>query len=343
MTGNKNQVELNDISTSGKRRPWKEKKEMNMYLSLAYEEINPNKAQRLLDCASWLEFAVVSESERRLVKANFCRVRLCPMCAWRRGLKIYSHTMAIMDGMATEKEYGYIFITFTLRNCSGDELSANIDNMMKSWHRFMGYKRIKNAVKGWYRGLEVVHDANEFITKDMYYGKSKKDYYKKLGLLVGDPNPNFDMYHPHFHCVFAVNKQYFNNKEYIPQEEWVQLWKKAMRLDYNPVVDVRKVKGTTAKAVSEIAKYAVKDSDYIIPEDWELTVNTVRLLDKVLDKRRLVAYGGKFKEWHKKLNLDDELDGDLVVTGEELGIEEKKEVKPEYYSWNIGYQSYIQE
>ena len=343
MTGNKNQVKLNDISKSGKKRPWSEKKILNEYLATAYDNINSDKATRLRECATWLKF-----KDGLLNKANFCRVRLCPMSAWRRGLKIYAHTMAIMDGMATEKEYGYIFVTFTLRNCNGNELSANIDNMMKSWNKFTKYARFKSAVKGWYRGLEVVHDANEFITKDMYYGNSKKhlkpkkDYYKRLGLSVGDLNPNFDMYHPHFHCVFAVNKSYFKNKEYIDQKEWVQLWKKAMRLDYIPVVDVRKVKGTTAKAVSEIAKYAVKDSDYIIPEDWELTVNTVRLLDKVLDKRRLVAYGGKFKEWHKKLNLDDEVDGDLVVTGEELGIDEKEE-KIEYYSWNIGYQLYIRE
>ena len=285
----------------------------NEYLAIAYDEIDKSKAERLRDCASWLEYEKQDNGLKRLVNANFCRVRLCPMCVWRRGLKIYSQTNAIMDAMKKEKEYGYVFLTLTIKNVTADELDSSITEMLKAWQRLMNRKRVDTAVIGWYRGLEITHNL---------------DYNSK----------DFDTFHPHFHCVFAVNKAYFKNAEYITQKEWQTLWRESMRLDYDPQVDVRRVKGETAKAVSEVAKYAVKDSDYIIPDDWELTVDTVRLLDKVLHKRRFVAYGKKFKELHKKLNLDDTEDGDLIRVDndkEESGTGEKI-----FYSWNVGYQQY---
>lgn len=341
----KNQDILNDKSSTGKERPWRGKKMKNQLLAWVYEKINLKKAIRLRDCASWIEFSIQANGDKRLTNSNFCRVRLCPMCSWRRGLKIFSHTTAIMNGMKSEKDYAYIFLTLTVKNCNGDELDNLIDEMMKAWNRFMGYKSIKQSVKGWFRGLEITHDVNEFITKEMWFGNSEKkmnsrsEYYKKLGLHIGDSNPSYDTFHPHFHCVFAVNKNYFNNKEYIKQSEWTSLWEKAMRLDYIPVVNIKKVKGDTSKAVAEAAKYVVKDEDYIKPDDLDLTVQTVKLLDDVLDRRRLVAYGGKFKEWHKKLNLDDEMDGDFIRF-KENDIDDKG-IKKVYYSWNVGYSQYL--
>lgn len=340
-----NQEFLVDISSSGRERPWRDKKMKNHLLSLAYDQFNLKKAMRLRDCASWIEFSVQNNGDKRLTNANFCRVRLCPMCSWRRGLKIFSHTTAIMNGMKSERDYSYIFLTLTVKNCDADDLDNVIDSMMKAWNRFMGYKSIKQSVKGWFRGLEITHDVNQFITKDMWHGDSKKKmnsrsgYYKKLGLHIEDLNPSYDTFHPHFHCVFAVNKNYFNNKEYIKHEEWTSFWEKAMKLDYVPVVNVKKVKGDTLKAVAEAAKYVVKDEDYIIPDDWDLTVQTVKLLDNVLDHRRLVAYGGKFKDWHKKLNLDDEMDGNLINIGDE--VKEDTSTEKFYYSWNVGYSQYM--
>lgn len=314
MITKKVQEVLQDISPTGRVRPWREKKMKNQLLSYAYQDIDPAKAERLQDCASWLEYQLQENGLKKLVNANFCRVRLCPTCIWRRGLKIYSQTMRIMQAMEQEREYGYIFITLTVRNCSGDELSATLDSMMAAWNRFIKYKRIDDVVHGWYRGMEVTHNLDR-----------KSDF--------------FDTYHPHFHCVFAVNKNYFNNKEYIKHADWQALWKKAMQIDYDPQVDVRRVKGNTAAAVSEVAKYAVKDADYIISDDWDLTVDTVRLLDAALHKRRFVAYGKKFKELHKALHLDDTEDGDLIhLDGEEETEESGERV---FYSWNVGYNQYI--
>lgn len=314
MNSSINSDVLQDISPTGRVQPWKEHKMSNELLSLAYSEVDPAKAERLRECASQISFNILSDGSKKLRTANFCRVRLCPMCAWRRGLKVFAHTKAILDSIAEEKEMAYIFVTLTVKNVQGEQLGASLDDLMQGWQRLIQSKRVKTAVKGFYRGLEVTHNVDP---------KSKE----------------YDTFHPHFHCIFAVNTSYFKKSDYLTHAEWTSLWERAMRLDYTPIVDVRKVTGNTAEAVSEVAKYAVKADDYIVPDDWDLTVETVALLDKVLANRRFVAYGGLLKEWHKKLNLDDEQNGDLVnLEGKE---EQEESVKKVWYSWNTGYKQYM--
>ena len=86
---------LSDKSKNGKERPWAEYKLSNSYLAIAYDEVDESKANRLRDCASWLEFSRTEEG-LKLHKANFCRVRLCPICAWRRSLKTFGQVFKIV-------------------------------------------------------------------------------------------------------------------------------------------------------------------------------------------------------------------------------------------------------
>lgn len=302
---------LVDVAENGKVRPWKEKKEGNSLLAVAYDSIDGRKAQRLRACATAVSFAVGKSGKKTLRCANFCRVRLCPMCAWRRTMKIYSHTRKIVDELSRDGEYRYIFVTLTVKNCLPESLNDTVDGMMAGFKRLTEYADFSAAVKGWYRGLEITHNVAN------------------------------NTYHPHFHLLCVVKKSYFKGHAYLSQERWVQMWRKAARLDYDPVCDVRCVKGDTAAAVAEVAKYAVKDADYILPEDWDLTEETVRLLDKVLAKRRLVAYGGVMKDMHRQLNLDDEIDGDLVHVDEESVAEENEAVLT--YYWHVGYRQYFAE
>ena len=45
---------LQDTSPTGKVRPWSKYKMANELLSLAYDSIDPHKAERLRGCATWL-------------------------------------------------------------------------------------------------------------------------------------------------------------------------------------------------------------------------------------------------------------------------------------------------
>lgn len=313
FTKNQEAEILVDLSNTGKIKPWSEKASKTRVLADIYEIVNPSKAVRLRNCASFLDYHVCENGKKRLVNANFCRVRLCPMCVWRRTLKIFSQTSAIMDVINNEFGYEYIFLTLTMKNCEPDDLSEAIDMMMNSWNKFSKYKDFKQAIKGFYRGFEVTHNL--------------------------DPNSkDYDTFHPHFHCVLAVNKSYFKSRDYLSQGKWTNLWAKALGVTYHPVVHVKKIKGNTALAVAEVAKYAVKDGDYIIPDDEQMTLKTVELLDRVLAKRRFVSFGGIFKDVHKRLNLDDPEDGDLIMSRYTPDLPDYKLIT---YVWHSGYRQYV--
>lgn len=304
MTQEKSQV-LADKSATGKVRPWTLHKISSGYISLAYEEVDPKKSERMKECAQWLAFWRKEDGTMKLHDARFCRVRLCPICQWRRSLKTFAQMSQVLD-VASEQDYQFIFLTLTVRNCVGVHLSDELTHLLLSFNRLMKYKDVQKAVKGFYRGCEVTH------------------------------NVRTDEFHPHLHVILAVKSGYFSGKTYLSQERWTELWRKALQVDYDPIVDVRRCKGGS-KAVAEACKYAVKPGDVINFDDWDMTVDTVRVLDKALEKRRFIGLGGVLKEIHKSLHLDDMEDGDLVHVENEA--QRDATVDEIVYFWN-GYSQY---
>lgn len=296
---------LVDKSTTGKTRNWSLHKLHSGYISLAYEEIDPRKAERMRDCAQWLEFARKEDGTLKLHDARFCRVRLCPVCQWRRSLKTFAQMSQVLD-IASNDGYQFVFLTLTVRNCGADKLSEKLTHLLLSFNRLMKYKAVQSAIKGYYRGCEVTH------------------------------NINTDEYHPHLHVILAVKPSYFGGSYYLSQAKWTELWRRALQVDYDPVVDIRRCKGGS-KSIAEACKYAVKPSDIISFDDWDLTVDTLRTLDKALENRRFIGLGGIIKEIHKKLHLDDMEEGDLVHAVDTVAEEPTAEIVT--YFWN-GYSQY---
>ena len=283
-----------------------------MLLSNSYKRLNwYKKADRVAECGSWLEWlersgaggeGVPVSGERsappdgnspcpayKLYHANFCRERLCPMCAWRRSYKIFGQMSQIMNHLGNR--YRFIFLTLTVPNCTAHELSRLIDDMMKAWGKLMRRKRFKGAVKGFFRALEVTRN-------------------KKNGT-----------YHPHFHVVLAVEPHYFKDDRYIKRDEWLTMWQQSMQDDSITQVDVRTMRDkktgevsgeALTSAVAEAAKYAVKSADYVFTGNDKLMDSIVSTLSAALSHRRLTALGGVFKDAQEKLGLDDCEDGDLV-------------------------------
>lgn len=313
------QVEvLSDRNSRGRERPWRYHKVMNEYLAMAYDDIDERTAERLRGCAPRLTFVSV-DGQKKLKGAWFCRVRLCPMCTWRRSLKVGSQMRKVMAAIASsDMPLRYIFLTLTVKNCHGKDLSSEITKMLTAFNLLTKQTAFKKISEGWFRGLEVTHNTDT----------SSKDY---------------DTFHPHIHLMIAVKPTYYSGRHYLKQEKWTAMWKQALRCDYTPIVDVRTVKGDTTAAVAEAAKYAAKVKDYIIPDDWDLTVDTVRTLDKAFRARKFIAFGGVIREWHKKLNLDDADTGDLIHTDpDEAGV--NTDGHPTYsYAWNTGYIQYTRE
>lgn len=351
MNKNNQDIEiLEDKTKSGKIRPWKEKKLNSLELSGSYDRLKlQNKFLEVKRCGETLVFKQFADGTKKLDNVYFCKKRLCSICAWRRELKIFSQVSQIINSVNSENTYKFLFLTLTCKNIPSNKLSGEIDNLIKSFERIFRRSTVKNSIKGWFRALEITHDVNRKITKEMYYGckekhlKSRKKYYDSLNLKVGDDNPNFDMYHPHFHVILVVNKSYFTDKDYyISQEKWTSLWQESLRCDYVPRVHIEAFKNKNNKGIAEAAKYTVKDSDYLVKNDPDLTDETVITLDIALHHRRLVAFGGILKDEHKRLKLEDlnNKDIDLIhVDGEEI-LDELNFVM-ERYQWNVGYSNYV--
>ena len=77
---------LEDVSATGRKRPWKEHKIGSMQLADLFrvarkygQSISDSRLRALEECADELWFLQDAEGKRRLKSANFCRVRVCPM------------------------------------------------------------------------------------------------------------------------------------------------------------------------------------------------------------------------------------------------------------------------
>lgn len=329
-----------DIELNEKFTPKRKSAEL---LAQSYERIGyESKAQRVSECGTWLEFQKVlgdasapsyasgsaetggaSEDGWKLHNANFCRDRLCPMCSWRRSYKIFAQVSQIMNVIAGD--YVFLFLTLTVPNCESDKLCDTLDKLQKGWKLFIDYKPIKMAVRGFFKSLEITRNKHD------------------------------GTYHPHFHVILAVDKHnYFNGREYIHRDKWLELWRKAMKDDRITQVDIRRCKAkeeiqegeqavkALSSAVAEIAKYSVKSSDYLIAWNEALTDDIVLVLSSALYHRRLCAFGGVFDEVKKKLQLDDCEDGDLVhVDGTEMRSDVAYMIRQ--YKWSCGAYKLIEE
>lgn len=298
---------------------WKRDKLKTILIGESFKRLNnEKKALRLFDCGTYLEFKrFLSDNERRLFRANFCKVRLCPMCMKRRSKKIYGQASKVMN--VAQNKYEFLFLTLTIKNCKAEDLKETLDLMFKSWTKMFRRAAIQKAVKGWFRGLEVTHNLDH-------------------------NSESYNTFHPHFHVILAVNKSYFKSKNYLKQSDFKELWKSCLGVDYDPIVDVRRFRASDkkelAKSLAEATKYTVKDSDFIINEDIILTDCAIYTLDQALANRRLTAWGGELKEIHKQLNLDDAEDGDLVNTDNEDEIREDLNYIIECVGWNFGLSNY---
>lgn len=356
---------LSDKSSTGKERPWREHKQENETVEKVYRQLADkseaerdywsSRADRLCSCGCHLRFNLYSDGNGGIMKkiknAESCRVRLCPLCSWRRSIKIQAHMRKILDYMAQNGNYEFILVTLTVPNCEGSDLSDTITHLMKSFQRLSQTKAFRKAVVGWYRGLEITHNLAKYKFRwSKRKGKKVRVYiYDENGERI--PNTSFDTYHPHFHLVLAVKKSYFTSRDYISHDKWLEMWRNATRNYDITQVDVRKIKPKNSdlqtgssfadmimSAVLEVAKYTVKSEDYVNPNDWDMSCKSVAVLDPALHNRRLVAYGGIMKDIHEKLNLDDEIDGDLIEDGETPNSDPIGEVCA---VWHTGYQQYF--
>ena len=324
-----NYIFLNDVRNgSGNKINWKNRRLITLRMAQSYKRIDRIKYRRIVDCAGYLEFRRYSDNSLKLRTANFCKLRLCPMCNWRRSMKIFANVSRIMDDI--RNDYSFIFLTLTVKNVASADLEKQIDKMTNAFNALCKRKQIKAAVKGWVRCFEITHNW-----------QNRK-------------------FHPHYHVILAVDKFYYTSKLYICQEEFCKIWQSCLDVDYKPIVDIRTFKDSekgNGKEVAEVAKYTIKSSnimanltgisgynkdiqDKVKRFTDSITDEIVTTLDSALVNRRLIGFGGVFKEKHKELNLTHNVDDDLIHTGFNEN-ENALNYVTERYRWDIGYRNYM--
>lgn len=267
--------------------------------ALANGTLPGSRAVRMRNCATYLRFSGPSPDNLHLSRANFCRDRLCPQCNKRRSLKVFAQTSAIMDVLQRDfPDYRYLFLTLTVRNCTSDELPKTLDLLYSGWRNFY---HESGLFRSYYRSKRPPVFQGSFRALEVKLGRDDVSW------------------HPHLHVILAVKSDYFSGQSYLSARDFVALWRKACRLDYDPVCWVERVMGSAddsgrvsyRDAVAEVSKYPVKSDDYL-SGDIDTDVSRVETLLKSISYRRLCAYTGCFAKVRRQLGLDDAIDGDLV-------------------------------
>lgn len=263
----------------------------------------PKTLERVKSCGDFMQhLTTVDLSAKRVHKSNNCGNRFCPICTWTKTKKDAIMISVLMKAVRAEKNQEFIFLTLTAPNVEASELKSEIDRFNKAFKKLFDRIKVKKAINGYIRKLEVTYNKEEFITKEMY--RIMKDYFEARGLQVGDKNPNYNTYHPHFHVVMAVNKSYFTSRDYINRDEWLEMWQDCMDDPSITQVDVRKVRSTQKgemSAVLEVAKYSAKGNEIYHSQ------SVFEVFYKALKGRQLLTFNGLFKEYvtkFKKGELD---------------------------------------
>ena len=192
-----------------------------------------DRAARVRDCARHLRTrSCPSGHVHRLVTANLCKDRACPICGWRRARANSARaaaTVAHVGGRA-------VLLTLTLR--SGHELAPLLDLLLAAWGRISRRARWVRAFDGAIRSVEVTRSSAGW--------------------------------HPHLHVLLHLRDPlaYYDGPDYLTHADVVSLWREALRADYDPSVRLQAVRSD--RALLEVVGYCTKSTETASYSDEDL-------------------------------------------------------------------------
>jgi plasmid rolling circle replication initiator protein Rep len=286
---------LSDLSP--KDKPWEKHRSFSDRVEDFYRGSDFDRySERIRFCADLLQFGLTTSEDAGVMRmklraARFCRLRHCPVCQWRRSLRWKARAYQVLPRIVEKHpRHRWLFLTLTQKNVPIEKLRDTLAHMNKSFRRMAAYKTFPAV--GWLRSTEVTkgRDGNA---------------------------------HPHFHCLLIVTPGYFGGTGYVKQADWVEMWRRSLQIDYNPVLDIQAVKhgSQPTDLVPELLKYCVKESDLVNNREWFLE------LTRQMHGLKLIATGGMLKQFLKELEDEPE---DLI--GED-GTQEDEDFAKLYFGW----------
>lgn len=240
-------------------------------IELGIPHFTEKTIERINNCATFLQSVSNFDRNRsKIVKANRCMNRFCPICMATKARKEAYMLLIILKFLSCAKGYEFIFLTLTVPNVAGDELVRELDEQYLALKRLIQRKEFKAISNGFIRKTEIT------------YNQKRNDF------------------HPHIHMLIAVNKNYFKEKSlYVSQHKWQEIWKKCKKDNSITQVNVKKANESSFK---ELAKYEAKDFDML-----GYSQEVFDVFYKALKGRKTLTFNGCFQE-AKKMYKEGKLD-----------------------------------
>lgn len=291
-----------DIELKDGSRNWEGRKKMTDKVRRMMEHYDKHKADELKRCGTYLGFIRTPDNSLKLATANFCRQRLCPLCQWRRSLRLAVQSDKVYREL-NRRGYRHLFVTLTVKNCPRGELSAAVDHLVDSARGLFRSVAFRRSFVGAYRAIEVTYNSSE------------------------------KTFHPHLHMILTVTKDYFEDESlYWDSDKLTKRWRKSAHLDYDPVCDIRIIRQkegqTLTSACVEACKYPAKTAEV---NSWRV----LQEIDEALKGRRLLSWWGVTADVRRELALADVEDGDLVHTDDEA-VKMEEDLEKIVYVWRHG-------
>jgi plasmid rolling circle replication initiator protein Rep len=318
---------------------------------------------KIADCGGWLKF-VYDKGRLYLVDARFCKVPHCPMCQWRRELKWRAKFLAILPEICSlYPTRRWVFLTLTIRNCDLQDLRATLKRLNEAFNRLVKLKGF--PMDGFVKSVEVTR-AWDCYHRGNYLGRHGTKWiagWEARNKERLELRPTNEV-HPHLHICGLVPAGYFS-KSYIKHEQWVEMWRHSLRIDYDPMVNIQAVKSKKSKslilptpeqfienplsddtgmiqAICETLKYTVKEKDLIgvYCQDDKTNSEWLKLVTEQLYKTRKVEYRGILKEVGKELEEAYNSDN-LEKINEDEEIPKDVNLKELTFRWIDSLENYI--
>lgn len=266
---------------------------------------------RVQGCAGELKFFSLESGEKQVFDANFCHMRLCPMCNGRRELRADDLMKKVMDKVHSDYGAKFVFLRFDFLKSDGSNLREDIKGLVKTWNRFVSYQGVKKVVPGWFRAIG--------IRKSVRNGKWNGSYHLSV------------------YAIFSVKQECFKHGGKLYLAQLGRLWRKVVGADHRLFVRIKKTQDDAVK----FAACAVRESDFLnpcLPE--KECAKVVRDYTRALRGKKTTEYGGWMKKVAVELGAENLEDGDLVHVGEEIVKEETADYI-ETYCWHYGAEDYV--
>lgn len=255
-----------------------------------------DRAPKISQCGTFIRLQPSADDSAvvQLTSSNLCRVRLCPMCEWRLSLRRYVALRAAVDYLGDS--CAWLHLVLTVPNVSGAELSGAISAL---YARFRTFWRDKRPLPwlGYYRGLEITYNAAR------------------------------DDFHPHLHCLIAVDPKYFKSRHYRSQADLQKQW--------GAIVYVKRLRDL-GHGIAEVVKYACKPlhvSDDLPPAAAAAAYD---VLARALHGRRMVQAGDCVREALRTVGQLDALDS---MDG---GADQTDDTRASFgFYWHFGENKYV--